>query len=91
VEQAGTAFEEPQFAIVEERHLAEWLAVEMIGLVAIEGDRAHGINEAGFLACPSQPQVTHETARLLGHPVKRPDGQFAHSGMSLSRLSWLVT
>ncbi len=80
VQQPGAAFEDLQVSVVQERNLAERLALEMVGLAAIERDRPDGVVETGLLAGPSQPQITHKTAGALRHPIQGPDDQLAHRG-----------
>src|SRR3546814_19250853 len=76
---------DPDIAIVQERHLPEWLAVQMVGLVILERNGAHVMRKPGFLRGPSQAQVAHESARPRGNPVVRPDGQLPGHGMEIGR------
>src|SRR3546814_9929289 len=66
MEEAGAAFEYLQPSIVQERNLAEGLALQMIGFAPVERDRADRVGKTGFLTRPAQPQVAHETAREIG-------------------------
>lgn len=68
MQKAGAALEHLDLAIAQERHLAEGLACEMIGLAPVERDGLHRINQTGFLARPSEPEIAHEAARAWGEP-----------------------
>ena len=89
MQQPRAAFEHLQFSVLQERDLAEGLTRQMIGLATLEGDRADGVAETGFLTRPSEPEIAHETTRAFGNPVEGPDGEFAHRSESFRPCSFM--
>src|SRR5690606_3092009 len=80
VQQARTAFEQGDLAVLEERHLPERLAREVLRPAVPERNRTDLVVESRLLARPAQPQVADEAARpglARRHPVVGPDGQRA--------------
>src|SRR5690606_41172868 len=85
MKQAGAALENLDTVVLQERHLPEGLACEMIRPAIVEWYGANAVGQTRFLAGPAQAQVTHEAARAAltsGHPVVGPDRQSAHARMS---------